>query len=189
MKTSPRDRCAGKARRTSRCGPTATAQGGTTFLAKLAARASSSSTDVIAATVARHELEGELSDLGNYVNIVAGGDPVIVDASGFPSYSTTCVPDLSAPAAPTDLRLRQGDLSGSAIARYQADRSNSMNQVQSCIGDPNVEPNWKDAGMFSGGKATISGIAPGTNLWVRVRTAGLKGIMGAWSDPAKIMVI
>ena len=101
-----------------------------------------------------------ITDLGSYVNIVAGGDPVIVDASGFPSYSTTRVPDLSAPAAPTDLRLRQGDLSGSAIARYQAARSNSMNQVRSCIGDPNVEANWKDAGMFSGGKATISAIAP-----------------------------
>jgi len=130
-----------------------------------------------------------LSDLGNYVNIVVGGDPVIVDASGFPSYSTTRVPDLSAPAAPTDLRLRQGDLSGSAIARYQASRSNSINQVQTCIGDPNVEANWKDAGMFSGGKATISGITPGTTVWVRVRTAGLKGIMGTWSDPAKIMVV
>ena len=49
-----------------------------------------------------------------------------------------------------------------------------MNQVQSCIGDPNVEANWKDAGMFSGGKATISGIAPGATVRVRVRTAGLK---------------
>jgi hypothetical protein len=87
------------------------------------------------------------------------------------------------------LRLRQGDLSGSAIARYQASRSNSINQVQTCIGDPNVEANWKDAGMFSGGKATIRGITPGTTVWVRVRTAGLKGIMGAWSAPAKIMVV
>jgi hypothetical protein len=43
--------------------------------------------------------------------------------------------------------------------------------------------------MFSGGKATLAGYAPGTQLWVRIRTAGLKGVMGAWSDPAKIMVI
>jgi hypothetical protein len=35
----------------------------------------------------------------------------------------------------------------------------------------------------------ISGITPGTVLWIRVRTAGLKGVMGAWSDPAKIMVV
>jgi hypothetical protein len=34
-----------------------------------------------------------------------------------------------------------------------------------------------------------SGITPGTNVWLRVRTAGLKGVMGAWSDPAKMMVV
>jgi hypothetical protein len=26
-------------------------------------------------------------------------------------------------------------------------------------------------------------------IWVRVRTGGLRGVMGAWSDPAKIMVV
>ena len=38
---------------------------------------------------------------------------------------------------------------------------------------------------FSGGNTTASGIMPGTTVWARVRTAGLKGMMGAWSDPAK----
>ena len=32
-------------------------------------------------------------------------------------------------------------------------------------------------------------LTPGWTLWVRVRTVGLKAIMGAWSDPAKIFVI
>jgi len=31
--------------------------------------------------------------------------------------------------------------------------------------------------------------APSGTVWVRVRTAGLKGVMGAWSDPAKIIVV
>jgi hypothetical protein len=61
--------------------------------------------------------------------------------------------------------------------------------VQKCLGDPNVEANWIHAGMFNGGKAILSGIAPGTSVWVRIRTAGLKGVMGAWSDPAKLMVV
>jgi hypothetical protein len=30
---------------------------------------------------------------------------------------------------------------------------------------------------------------PGTIIWVRARTCGLKGVMGAWSDPAKLMVV
>jgi hypothetical protein len=32
-------------------------------------------------------------------------------------------------------------------------------------------------------------IHAGTVIWVRVRTVGLKGVMGAWSDPAKLMVV
>ena len=54
---------------------------------------------------------------------------------------------------------------------------------------PHRRVNWQHAGMFSSGKATVSGIAPGTTVWVRVRTAGLKGVMGEWSDPAKIIVV
>lgn len=43
--------------------------------------------------------------------------------------------------------------------------------------------------MLSGGKATVRGIVPGTTVWVRVRTDCLKGVMDAWSDPAKIIVV
>lgn len=85
--------------------------------------------------------------------------------------------------------MRQGDLSGSLTARYRPARTPSLNEVQTCAGDPNVEANWRPAGMFSGGKATVSGIVLGTVVWLRARTAGLKGAMGAWSDPAKIMVV
>ncbi len=35
----------------------------------------------------------------------------------------------------------------------------------------------------------VGGIAPGTTVWVRVRTCGTGGVMGAWSDPAKIVVV
>jgi hypothetical protein len=64
-----------------------------------------------------------------------------------------------------------------------------MNEVQTCTGDPNVEANWKTVGLFSGGKATLTGIVPGTTIWVRVRTIGLENVMGAWSETGKIMVV
>ena len=159
-----------------------------TFNTKLAAKASKATADFITFNIARHELEGALSALGGYVNTVAKGDATIVDKSGFPSYDTVHPADTSVPAAPANLRLRQGDLSGQVVARCHPARQKSMNEAQSCIGDPNVEANWHFAGMFSGGKATLGGFAPGTILWVRVRTAGIKGVMGAWSDPAKIVV-
>ncbi len=43
--------------------------------------------------------------------------------------------------------------------------------------------------MYSGGKAILPNLTPATTLWVRIRSVGLKGVMGAWSDPAKIIVI
>jgi hypothetical protein len=161
----------------------------TDYNAKLVARASGASADRNAFDQARQVLEDELTQLGNYVNSVAMGDPVIVGLSGFPSYTTGSTPDFSPPAAPTNLRLRHGDVSGTIIGRHHPSRTPSMNQVQTCTSDPNVEANWHDAGTFSGGKFTLTGLTPGTTLWVRVRTAGLKGVMGAWSDPAKIMVV
>ena len=98
-------------------------------------------------------------------------------------------PNTNPPAAPTKVVVRHGDLSGSVVLRYHADRSPSMNEVQTCVGDPGVEANWQHAGMFSGGKATVGSLTPATTVWFRIRTAGLKGVMGEWSDPARIIVI
>lgn len=156
------------------------------FNTKLAAKASRATADVIAFNMARHELEEALGLLGNYVNGIAQGDAMTVEKSGVPSYQTGQTAPGGAPAAPTNLRLRHGDVSGEIVARYRPDRSPSMNEVQKCTGDPAVEANWAHAGTFSGGKATISGIAPGQLVWIRVRTCGTGGVMGAWSDPAQI---
>lgn len=144
---------------------------------------------MIAFNVARHDLEVALGDLGNYVNTVANGSATIVEKSGFPSYDTARPADLTPPAAPADVRLRHGDLSGEVVARYRPERERRMNEVQKCIGDPAVEANWQHAGMFGGGKATIGSLTPGALVWFRIRTCGLKGVMGAWSDPAQIRVV
>ena len=158
------------------------------FEEKLTAKTSGAFADTIAFNIARDALEEALRGLGNYVNTVAKGDPGIVAASGFPTYETTRPVNYAPPAAPQNVVLRQGDVSGSALFRYRPERQPSMNEVQTCTSDPNIETNWKTAGLFSGGKANLNGFAPGTTVWVRVRTAGIKGVMGAWSDPAKIMV-
>ena len=160
-----------------------------TFDTKLAAKASRATADVIAFNTAREALDAALPILGNYVNGIAKGDPAIVDKSGFPSYDTVHPAHDGAPAAPGDLRLRHGDVGGEVVGRCRPDRSPSTNEWQKCAGDPGVEANWALAGIFSGGKATLTGLTPGVLLWVRVRTVGNKGVMGAWSDPAQIRVV
>ncbi len=85
----------------------------TTYDAKLVARASRATADVMAFNIARDALEAALGPLGNYVNSVAKGAPMTVELSGFPSYETARPADPTPPAAPSDLRLRQGEVSGS----------------------------------------------------------------------------
>ena len=163
----------------------------TTYEQKLAARASNASADVLAYQAARAALEGALHDLGIYVNFIAKGDAAIVEKSGFPSYTvgSGATPGPSSiPAAPQDVKLRLGDLSGSVIARFKPDRQNSFNVAQINPGNPNDEAGWKTASQGGGSKITISGLAPGTILWVRIATVGPGGRLGAWSDPAKIVV-
>lgn len=160
-----------------------------TYAACLVARTSRATRDSLAFRVARSQLDDHLGTLGNYVNSVAKGNAMIVEKSGFPSYTTGGAPDTSPPAAPTDLRLRHGVLSGTVLARYKPARNRSTNEVQVSTGDPSDEASWLGAGIFQGGRALLSGLAAGGIVWVRVRTTGLKGVMGAWSDPAQIRVI
>ena len=160
----------------------------TTYSQKLVARASRASADVLAFNLARHDLEVALGELGGYVNLVARGDAMLVTESGFPSYGGTSAPLSAIPAAPTDLRLRNGDLPGCIVARCKPDRANSMNVAQTNSGDPNSEAGWKPAMTFSGGKVIISGLTVGSIVWVRITTVGAGGVIGAWSDPAKIVV-
>ena len=152
-------------------------------------KSSRATADHIAFEVARTDLEGALGDNGSYVNIVAKGSPMTISASGYPSYETGSTRDTSAPPAPIDVVVRQSVISGSFIARFRPMRRRSVTEGQTCVSDPNVEDNWKVAGLFTGGKATFSGFEPGTTVWVRFRTVGLNNVMGAFSDPAKIMVV
>lgn len=160
-----------------------------TYDGALSAKASKASADVLAFKEAREELLDALRDLGNYVNMVAKGDPAIVILSGFPSYSTARTTDNTPPAAPANLRLKHGELSGTIVARYKPESSKTTNEVQTNTGDPNVAADWHVAGMFQGGTAELEGLTPGAVVWVRVRTVGLKGVMGAWSDPGQIRVL
>lgn len=155
----------------------------------LAKKSSRATEDFIAFEAVRATLEGALGEDGAYVNIIAKGDPVIVGKSGYPSYETKTTPDYSAPGAPANVVVRQGTVSGSFVCRFRPVRRRMPNEVWTCTGDPNVESNWKLTGIFSRGKANLTNFEPGATVWARVRTIGLNGINGAWSDPAKIMVV
>lgn len=161
----------------------------TNYQTKLAARASRATADINAFNVARGLLENDLALNGGYVNITGNGDPTSIIASGYPYYSTARQADPNPPGAPADLRLRHGEMSGVIVGRCKPQRSPSMNELWTCIGDPNTEANWQRAGNFGGGRFERGGFTPGTTVWFRVRTLSATGDPGAWSDPAMIMIM
>jgi hypothetical protein len=50
-------------------------------------------------------------------------------------------------------------------------------------------PNWTKFCYATSSKADLQNLPPGALVWVRVRTLGLKGLFGPWSDPAQIQAI
>ena len=155
----------------------------------LVARSSNASADVVACRTARQALIDALRRLGTHVNIHAEGRPAYVEKSGFPTFSTRRPPDFSPPPAPQNLRLSHGPLSGTVRARFTPRRPRDMHEVQSTTGSPEEESGWLTAGYFRGAKALLKDLPPGALVWVRVRTVGLKGVMGPWSDPAMLRVL
>ena len=138
---------------------------------------------------ARAKLEDDLTKLGTYVNLVANGDQVTIDLSGFPSYTTDRAPGGgSVTFIPQDVRWQDGVGAGAVILRWKGDGTHSTYEVQTCTGDPNTPANWSYKGSFSGGRAELNGFTTGSTLWGRVRKIGTGGQVGDWSDPAQIMV-
>ncbi len=160
----------------------------TDYLTKYGAKASRSTADRIAFDAAREALEDALARLGNYVNDLAQGDPAVVEKSGIPSYETTHAADPTPPPAPTNLRLKRGAVSRSVVARWKSQRPTASHEVQINTGNPNTEADWNAAGIFQGQRAELADLTIGAHLWVRVRTVGLRGVMGDWSDPAEVIV-
>jgi hypothetical protein len=137
---------------------------------------------------ARAALEDALSQLGNYVNLIANGDQAKIDLSGFPNYTTDRPPGGgSVTFIPENVRWEDGVGPGAATLRWKGDGSRSNYEVQVCTGDPNTGT-WNYKGSFSGGRAELNGFATGSTIWGRVRKIGTGGKVGDWSDPAQIMV-
>ena len=160
----------------------------TSYLTKLAAKASRATADINAFKTIRQDMEDALAQLGGYVNTKAAGDGDIVDLSGFPSYGGAAPSPSTVPASPSNLRITQGTVSGSIVVRFTPDRAQAISEVQLNPGDPNTESGWVHSAVTKGGKVTISGLTVGSTQWARVRTYGPGNTPGAWSDPAKITV-
>ena len=125
-----------------------------------------------------------LRKLKHYVEDYCGNDVAVLLSSGFQAASTTR--DSSPLAIPSILSLNLGNrgellLKISPIARAQC------YEVQMAeIGAGNVTGSWKNAGIFTSSRITITDLVPGTTYVFQVRAIGATGYTD-WSNPVSRM--
>jgi hypothetical protein len=131
----------------------------------------------------------ELTALAYYLQSVAKGDPTMLATTGFPARKVS--PRTLSPAdlaAPEQLKLLRGTLSGQIIVRASRVRKAATYNVQNATADPTQEASWSDAGTYTTCRVTLAGLTPGKVYSVRMRAFGAAG-PGAWTPASSLMVV
>jgi hypothetical protein len=137
---------------------------------------------------ARQTVQADLQKLAFYVQLVANGDATLLATTGFdvkqpPVRSLVAVPL----GAPTEFRLKLGEVSGMLVATARRLPGAGSYEVQLATADPTVETNWSSAGIFVHCKRIeLTGLTPGKVYSVRLRGIGVAGT-GAWAPAASLM--
>jgi hypothetical protein len=142
--------------------------------------------------IKRAELEAKFKSIATLIveTAKAAQNPQILNDSGFPvaqSVHGNVTPAML--GAPTNVKLKQGVASGSAVASATAPAGAGAAEAQMCTADPAVEANWKTVALVKAWRhIDIAGITPGTMIHIRIRGIGPHG-PGVWSDYVNLMVI
>jgi hypothetical protein len=139
---------------------------------------------------ARNLLTASLKRNAPYLELVANGSVPILESTGYDLRHDSTPPitphDLP---APDGFKVVRGTLSGTLVWSCDAEQGAGSYVAQICTGDPTVEANWSDAGVFKNATHnTIPGLTPGQLTSVRLCGIGANG-RGAWTSAISIMVV
>ena len=130
----------------------------------------------------RPDAEQAILDRRDYVQKASGGVASIILSSGFAVAAKPGPP--VPPHQPASFAATMGDLGGHVDTMWDAQRGRTF-IVQSCE-DPMSDENWKQAGVTTNSRYTVTGLTSGKKYWFRV-CALLGDQQGPWSDPALCM--
>jgi hypothetical protein len=139
---------------------------------------------------ARDTLTSHLQQLAYYLQMTANGDDALLASTGFDlrtpvPHTVITVP----PPAPSNLRLKRGEVSGMLLVQVQKQTQATAYDVQTTSADPTVEANWGDAGIFMNcSRIEVPGLTPLKTYSVRVRAINAAG-PGAWTLPVSLVVL
>lgn len=126
-----------------------------------------------------------LSQEGDYVQNITGGDATKIESAGM------SVRDDASPVGPPtqvlNLVVTVGDNDGTLDASWDPVRGAASYEIQTSV-DPVSGTSWAFKQSATRSSATVIALTSGTKMWVRVRAVGAGNNTGPWSDPATKVV-
>jgi len=127
------------------------------------------------------ELDAVISQIGGYVDNVAGRDEAKILSTGFDTRATRTA--TSHPPPPPDaLDTTIGGYDGELDALWDP-VAGAKSYVIETSEDPPTPTGWKHAGVSTKSRFKIKGLQSGKRYWIRVAAINTAGQSG-WSDPA-----
>jgi hypothetical protein len=127
------------------------------------------------------ELDAVISQIGGYVDNVAGRDETKILSTGFDTRAARTA--TSHPPPPPDaLDTTIGGYDGELDALWDP-VAGAKSYVIETSEDPPTPTSWKHAGVSTKSRFKIKGLQSGKRYWIRVAAINTAGQSG-WSDPA-----
>ena len=157
------------------------------------ARDDKATADNIATTATKTQTAAEIAfndayaAYGRVGQTKSGGDPVKIGIIGM-DVAATAVRSFSPTIVRiTTLTVSMNEHEGCLDTMWDHSKGEKSYILEICLGDPNVEANWKLVQVCTSTRFTVTGLVSGTKYWFRVAALGAHNTQGAWSDPAEKM--
>lgn len=140
--------------------------------------------ETAAKNAARLELAAQVRTLGQYIEDTADGNLEHLLSSKFPLQKERAPLDIQ--PAPANLRLKQGRISGSAVATCEVVPHRVIYEWQHATGQNPTD--WLNGPPTNSARTEFNGFPPGTWLNVRARVRVPAGA-GNWSGITQMMLV
>lgn len=141
-------------------------------------------TRVLAQDGAETRVNQILTQLGAYVESVAGTDDALITSVGLETRTSRTSPQ--APNVPQGLSATAGDHEGEIKLAWKA-ISNARSYAIESSQDPATASSWTHLGVATSASKAILGLSSGKRYWFRVAAIGAGGQSG-WSEHATKVV-
>lgn len=133
---------------------------------------------------AETKLDQMLTQLGGYVESVAGKDDTLITSAGMETKTPRSTPTL--PSPPQGLGATAGDHEGQLDLVWKAIPNARSYTIEASL-DPANPGSWTHVGIATSASKTISNLTTGKRYWFRVAAVGAGGQSG-WSEHATKVV-